>query len=339
MVQVDDPGSAPALRWGIVGAGFIAGKFVNAVTKHTASTVVAVGSRDAAKAERFAAEHGVSSSHTGYQALVEDPQVDAVYVATPHSYHLEHALLAIGAGKAVLIEKPIARSAAEAQQIADAARAAGVFAMEAMWTRFLPHMVVLRDVIARGELGDVVQMHADHGQKFAFDPTHRLYAPELAGGALLDLGVYPVSFVHNVLGEPERIAALGRLTETGVDGHVCLALGYPEHTQATVSTTLWALTGITATIAGTEARVDFAGPYLRPAALAVHRTDGSQWTFDGEVRNGFQYEVAEVARCVNEGRSESDVLTLADSIAVMRTLDEARRQVGVRYPGEALDDR
>src|SRR5665647_2722753 len=150
-VQVDDPAQAPPLRWGILGAGFIAGKFLNAVTKHTASTVVAVGSRDGAKARSFAEKNGIAGYREGYLALVEDPAVEAIYVATPHSHHLEHALLAITAGKPVLIEKPMARNAAEAQQIADAARDAGVFAMEAMWSRFLPHMVALREVLARGE--------------------------------------------------------------------------------------------------------------------------------------------------------------------------------------------
>src|SRR5690606_24464668 len=134
----------------------------------------------------------------------DDPEVDAVYVATPHSHHLEHALLAIAAGKPVLVEKPLTRNAAEGERLAAAAADARVFAMEAMWTRFLPHMAALRHLIRQGELGELVQMHADHGQAFPYDPTHRIYAPELAGGALLDLGVYPVSFVHDVLGEPEQ---------------------------------------------------------------------------------------------------------------------------------------
>jgi predicted dehydrogenase len=330
-----DPKTAPGLAWGVLGAGFIAGKFINAVTKHTASTVVAVGSRDAGKASRFAAEHGVEAWHEGYERLVGDPKVEAVYVATPHSFHEEHAMLALAAGKPVLIEKPMAMSAAQGERIAAAARKAGVFAMEAMWTRFLPQMVVLRELLEGGELGDIIHMHAEHGQRFEFDPNHRIYDPALGGGALLDLGVYPLSFIHDVLGAPNRVLAIGALTDTGVDGHSSLILEYGGRVQATSSTTLWALSGITAQIVGTDARVDFTGPFLRPTGMRVRRRDGSEWTFDGEVRNGFQFEVAEVSTAVREGRTESTVLPLDDSIAVLRTLDEARRQVGVIYPGES----
>lgn len=334
MATVRDPKSVPGLRWGILGAGFIAGKFVNAVTKHTLASVVAVGSRSRAKAETFASANNIPEAHEGYAALVADPAVEAVYVATPHSHHLEHALLAIGAGKPVLVEKPIARNAMEARRIAQAARAAGVFAMEAMWTRFLPHMQVMREILASSGIGDVIHVHAEHGQRFAFDAAHRLYDPALAGGALLDLGVYPLALVHDVLGAPERISAVGVLTETGVDGQATLALDYGGRRQASVSTTLWALSGIGATILGTEGRIEFGGPFLRPTQLKVVRPDGAEEVFDGRVPNGFQYEIAEVAACVEGGALESQTLPLADSIAVLETIDAAREQIGVRYPGE-----
>jgi predicted dehydrogenase len=335
---VRDPKSVPGLRWGIIGAGFIAGKFVNAVTKHTRATVVAVGSRSRDKADAFAAANDVPIAHDGYEALVADPTVDAVYVATPHSHHLEHALLAIAAGKPVLIEKPLARNAAEAREIAAAARAHGVFAMEAMWTRFLPHMEVMRDILATGRIGEVIHVHAEHGQRFPFDAAHRLYDPALAGGALLDLGVYPLALVHNIFGAPKSVSALGVLTETGVDGQATLALDYGGRRQASVSTTLWALSGISATIVGTDGRVEFEGPFLRPAELRVVHPDGTEDRFDGRVPNGFQYEIAEVAACVERGALESDTLPLADSIAVLETIDAARRQIGVWYPGEEPAD-
>jgi predicted dehydrogenase len=332
--MMENPMSAPRLRWGIIGAGFIAGKFVNAVTKHTQSDVVAVGSRSRERGTAFATANGIATVHEGYEGLVLDPSVDVVYIATPHSHHRDHALLAIAAGKPVLIEKPIARNAQEAREIAAAARAAGVFAMEAMWTRFLPHMVEMRSALAAGEIGEVLHVHAEHGQSFPFDANHRLYNPLLAGGALLDLGVYPLALVQDVLGVPERVLALGALTETGVDGQVTLALDHGKHRQASVNTTLWALTGISATIVGTAGRLEFDGVFLRPTGIVVHRTDGTTRSFDGQVPNGFQYQVAEVARCVAEGRLESAVLPLTDSIAVLETIDDARRQVGVRYPGE-----
>ena len=326
--EILDPLSAPGLRWGIIGAGFIAGKFANAVMKHTASTVVAVGSRDPDKGARFATANGIAEVHVGYEALVNDPSVEAVYVATPHSMHREHALLALAAGKPVLVEKPFAPSEEEGREVAVAARSAGLFAMEAMWTRFLPHMSALRDVIARGAIGEVVHVHADHGQYFPYQPEHRIYNPALAGGALLDLGVYPLSFVQDLLGNPRSVASIGAFAETGVDGHVSVLLDYPGRLQATVYTTLWGLTSIAARVTGTEGRIDVNGPFLRPASLSVTRRDGVRWDFAIEVQNGFQYEIAEFARCVAAGALESPVLPLEDTLGVIRIMDEVRRQIG-----------
>src|SRR5690606_8975411 len=225
-------------------------------------------------------------------------QVDAVYVASPHSEHLAHALLAIEAGKHVLVEKAFTRNGAEAQQLAEAARSKGVFLMEAMWTRFLPHVAALRDVIERGEIGEILMLSADHGQFFDFGPEHRLLNPALAGGALLDLGVYPVSFAHDLLGVPTAVHANGQLTETGVDGQVAISLEYEGRAQALLSTTLWAKTPTTAHISGTDGRIEVAGDFYRPTSFRVVRRDGSEWTFDRPVDGGFQFQAAEVARRV-----------------------------------------
>ncbi len=227
-----------------------------------------------------------------------------MYVATPHSHHHEHALLAIRAGKHVLVEKAFTRNEAEAVEVLDAAREAGVFVMEAMWTRFLPHVAALRGVIARGEIGDIVNLSADHGQWFPFDPEHRLYAPELAGGALLDLGVYPVSFAHDLLGAPSTVTAVGALTETGVDGQVSIVLGYGD-TQATLSTTLWSRTANTAVISGTAGRIEVEGTFYAPTSFRVVRHDGASWYYDGFSGEGKQYQAAEVARRVAAGETQS----------------------------------
>jgi len=331
-----DPRTAPSIRWGILGPGGIANTFAEAVTKHTRAQLVAVGSRDYTRAERFATKHGIPTTHEGYERLVADPQVEAVYVASPHSEHHEHALLAIEAGKHVLVEKAFTQSAAQATELAEAARAAGVFCMEAMWTRFLPHVAVLRGVIERGEIGDVVSLVADHGQCFDVPPEHRLLNPELAGGALLDLGVYPVSFAHDLLGVPTAVHANGRLTDTGVDGQVAISLEYPN-AQALLSTTLWSKTPTTAHISGTEGRIEVAGEFYRPTSVRVIRNDGSEWTFDRPVDGGFQFQAAEVARRVAEGATESPRITLDNSIEVMRTLDSIRSRIGVVYPGEQRD--
>ena len=333
--KVPDPRDAPAVRWGVLGAGNIAGSFSDGVREHTASSVVAVGSRDVTKAQLFADVHAPQArAHAGYEALVDDPDVDVVYVATPHSHHHEHALLAVRAGKHVLVEKAFTQDAAQAREVLDAAREAGVFVMEAMWTRFLPHVAALRGVIARGEIGRVVSVVADHGQFFPYTPEHRLYAAALAGGALLDLGVYPVSFAHDLLGAPETVTAVGALAGTGVDGQVGMVLGYPGGVQATLSTTLWARTANTAVISGTEGRIEVARTFYAPTSFTVERHDGTTWAYDGFRGEGKQYQAAEVARRVAAGETQSPRMSWDGSLEVMDTLDEVRRQVGVRYPGE-----
>ena len=335
MANIPDPRSAPPIRWGILGPGGIAGTFAWAAQQYTRSRIVAVGSRARERAEGFAARYGVDRAHGGYEALVGDPEVEAVYVATPHSEHREHALLAIEAGKHVLVEKAFTRSEREAQDVFEAADRQGVFVMEAMWTRHLPHVAELREVIASGEIGEVVGVFADHGQNMLhLPPTHRLHNPALAGGALLDLGVYPVSFALDLLGDPDRVTALGSLTQTGVDGQVTIGLGFGERAQARLHTTLWAKTPTTAVVFGTAGRIEGAGDFYRPNTFEVVDNAGNRRAGGAEAPDGFQYQIAEAARCIADGRRESDRMTWQGTLAVMRTLDEVRRQVGVRYPGE-----
>jgi predicted dehydrogenase len=334
MTLIAEPRTAPALRWGILGAGNIAGHFTDALHAETESRAVAVGSRNQDKAARWAAAHGVETVHGSYDALVDDPQVDVVYVATPHSEHREHALLAIAAGKHVLVEKAFTRNAAEAREVLDAARAAGVFVMEAMWTRFLPHVQALHQVIDSGEIGEVVAVFADHGQAFPLDPSSRLFAPKLAGGALLDLGVYPVSFAHDLLGAPRSVHAVGQLTDTGVDGQIGIVLDYGDRTQATLSTTLWAKTPTTAAITGTDGTITVEGSFYAPSRFTVTRRDGRVWTFDRPTPHGLQFEAAEVARRIAEGATESPRITWQQTLDVMTTMDTIREQIGLRYPRE-----
>lgn len=334
MTPVEDPRTAPPLRWGILGPGLIAHRFAREALHHTAQVITAVGSRSPGRAETFAREFDIETAHGDYESLVTDPEVDAIYVATPHSHHREHALLAIAAGKHVVVEKPITRNAREAHEVFEAARAAGVFVMEAMWMAFLPHILELKAVLGRGEIGEVVGVAADHGQMLNFGPAHRLLNPELAGGAILDLGVYPISFAHLVLGRPETTTAVGSLTETAVDGHATINLGYPSGTYALVDTTLWAATPCVAWIAGEHGRVFVERQFYHPTQFHVSRRDGTTWSFDGRVAGGFQFEIAEAARRIAEGSSESPLRTWRDTLEVMDVMDTARKQLGVVYPGE-----
>jgi predicted dehydrogenase len=334
LVEAPDPKTAPSIRWGIVGVGWMADQFANGVNAFTDSTVHAVSSRSLDKAQAFAASHSVAKAYGSVAELVADPDVDVIHIASPHSDHLANSLEAIAAGKNVLVEKPICRNAAEARVLIDAARAANVFVMEAMWTRYLPHMVELKRVIADGEIGEIVALSADHGQAFPFVPGSRWWEPSLAGGALLDLGIYPVAFAHDILGVPDSIIAAGQMTETNVDGQVSMILGYGSTTQASLQTTLWSVTPTVAAISGTRGRIEISENFYREASFRVIRPDGvREFPYTG-VPNGYAYEAAEVARRITAGEKQSPAMTPEMTLEVMATLDEVRRQIGLTYPGE-----
>jgi predicted dehydrogenase len=268
---------------------------------------------------------------------VADPQVQAVYVASPHSEHRDHALLAIAAGKHVLVEKAFTQNARQAQEVFDAAAAAGVVAMEAMWSRFLPHYDVIRQLLADGTLGDLVTLSADHGQSLNSDPAGRLLNPALAGGALLDLGVYPVSFASFVLGAPARIQATGTLAATGVDGQVSALFDYGSGAQALVNTTLFAKTPTTAAVSGTDLRIEIPGDFYMPQPVHLLDRDGNRRSWDANPllrHEGFAFEIAEFARVVADGRSHSELLPPGETVAILATIDALRAQVGARLPGD-----
>ena len=332
-----DPRSAPSLRWGILAPGGIGRAFVFAAHTHTDQRVVAVGSRSAERAQAFATEYGVARAHGSYQQLVEDPEVDAIYVASPVSEHHQHALLAIAAGKPVLVEKAFTQNATQAAAVFAAGAAAGVAVMEAMWSRFLPHYDVVRQLLADGALGDLVTLSADHGQYFDYDPAFRLFAPDLGGGALLDLGIYPISFASFVQGTPTAITAIGSTAKTGVDGQTSAVLQSDNGLQALIHTTLFAKTPTTASISGAAARIEIPGDFYMPQPIHLLDRRGERRTWDANPiprHEGFAYEIAEFARIVTEGRLEAELLPGSETIAILQTIDEIRRQVGVTLPGD-----
>ena len=336
IARTPDPAEAPPLGWGVLAPGRIAGAFVDALRTNTRQRLVAVGSRSADRAADFARTYGAERSYDSYEHLVADPDVDVVYVASPHSRHHAQALLAIAAGKHVLVEKAFCRNAVEAREVVQAARGAGVLVMEAMWTRFQPQTDVLRQLLADGVLGEVITVLADHGQSFAPDASGRLFNPALAGGALLDLGIYPLSFASFVLGEPDSVVAAGRLTDTGVDGQVSITLGKGA-AQSCLNTTLWARTPTRASISGTAARVELSGPFYAPGVLTLIGADDRQLVREPDTVSGHQglcYEAAHVAALVADGVFESPLLPAEETVAILSTIDEIRRQIGVSLPGE-----
>ncbi|ACQ78920.1 oxidoreductase domain protein [Beutenbergia cavernae DSM 12333] len=329
-----DPMDAPPLRWGILAPGGIAQNFARTVPEHTRASVIAVGSRSLERAESFATEFGIRRAYGSYSQLVEDDDVDAVYVASPHSEHRAHALLAIRAGKPVLVEKAFTRNAAEAREVFDAAEQAGLYAMEAMWSRFLPHYAAVREIVASGEIGDVVSVTAQHGQRLVFGPEHRLWNPALAGGAVLDLAVYPISFVHMLLGVPDEVLAVGSLSDLGVDEGETVLLRYGARTVAVAEATMLGAMPNTATITGTAGRVEIPRTFYVPNRVVVTPLDGEPRVVHGEAVGGFQFQAAEAARRIAAGELESPTLTWAATLEVMEIMDEVRRQLGVVYPGE-----
>ena len=314
------------IRWGLIGTGLISSAFAADLELTDSGTVAAVGSRRQTTAEEFGERFGVPNRHDSYEALVADPEVDAVYVGTPHPMHHEDALLALRAGKHVLVEKPFTMNAAEAEELVATARDAGLFLMEAMWARFVPQMVEVRRLLAEGALGEVVTVIADHGQWFAEDREFRLFAPELGGGALLDLGIYPVSFASMVLGTPDRVVALADPAFTGVDAQTSILLGHPGGAHAVLTCTLAAKGPTQAAIIGTEARIEIEGPFYAPSAFTLTPREGEPQRFEPPHQGrGMLYEADEVARCVGEGLLESPVLPLDETVAIMRTMDAVSR--------------
>jgi predicted dehydrogenase len=324
------------IRWGIIGTGKIASNFTGDLALLDDTAVVAVGSRQQQTADEFADRFDIPHRHASYDALVADPDVDAVYVSTPHPGHHAAARLAIEAGKAVLVEKPFTLNASQAEDLVAAARAKRTFLMEAMWTRFLPHMRRIRELLSSGVLGEIRTVTADHGQRFLPpDPTSRLYDPALGGGALLDLGIYPVSFASYVLGTPERVTAVSDPTETGVDAQTSIVLQYAGGEHAVLTTTLGASTANVATIVGTEGRIEIDRIWYQPTSFTLTLSSGETERFEEpRVGHGLRFEAAEVGRCLRSGQLESDVMSLEETLKVMATLDEVRRQIGLGYPGE-----
>jgi predicted dehydrogenase len=321
------------IRWGILATGWIAGIFASDLKLLPDAELAAVGSRSQESADRFGDEFGVARRHGSYAALVADPDVDVIYIATPHPGHYETTLAAIEAGKSVLVEKPFTMDADEAAKLIDAARARGVFVLEAMWTRFLPHMVRVREILAAGTLGDVVSVTAEHGQYFEHDAEHRIFAPALGGGALLDLGIYPLSFASMVLGTPRAVTAVSDPAFTGVDAQTSMILQYTGGAQAILTTTSYAATQNAAAINGTLARIEIDGTFYVPTTFRVISRDGEVLeTFDApDPGRGMQHQAAEVHRCLREGLLESPVLPLSETLSIMRTMDEVRRQIGLSY--------
>lgn len=322
------------IRWGIAATGRIADRFVTGLRQLDAADVVAVASRSPARADEFGARHGIGRRHGAYEALAADPDIDVVYVASTHARHEPDTLLFVAAGKAVLCEKPFALNRTQAGRMVAAARDQGVFLMEAMWSRFLPAYVALRDLLAEARVGTPLMVESDFGFRRPVDPTHRLFAPALGGGALLDLGIYPAQLASLVLGPPDRVSAQAHLGETGVDEWVAAVLHHPGGGLAVVKAAIRVGLGCTARISGSQGWIGLPAFMHAPDHLVVGGRGGVERVdaaFEGE---GLRFQAAEVHRCLRAGLTESPVMPLDETLSLAGTLDAVRAEIGLAYPGE-----
>jgi predicted dehydrogenase len=327
------------VRWGILATGKIATSFARDLALLDECELAAVGARRQESADAFAATHGAARAYGDYRSLVEDPEVDVVYVATPHSLHREHVELALRAGKAVLNEKAFTLDAAEAEQLVALAREKNLFLMEAMWTRCLPIMRRLQQLVGSGALGPVRQVRADLGSVVDKPPTDRLFDRALGASALLDMGIYPLTFACLFLGEPDEIAASARLSEQGVDLDLALSLGYAAGATASLTTTMTAWSPRTASVATDRGRIDLPSPFHHPRDVTWTPYDGSdalepQQIHEETIGVGYAHEALEVVRCLRSGETESPLVPLDETLSMMRLMDRIRGLIGVTYPGE-----
>lgn len=335
-----DPLDVPSLRWGVMGPGGIADKWVTTVLKNTNQQVVAVGSTNHERARAFAEKFGLARAHGSYDDLLADAEVDIVYISTRQHTHRENALQALAAGKHVLVEKPIATTAEDARAIRDAARASGKFAMEAMWTTYLPQSDIIRQLIADGVFGDIRLVQADFGMDLRH--VERLF--EINGGGVShDLGIYPTAFVSSFLGgEPLTISAIGDVTKDGVDSEILIRTSYASGANGYASSSMKSFSHTSAWVDGTHASLEVAHPFFIPSALTLftrelNPTAVAHWQDETGIteHQGLCYQAVAAAQFINEGLTESPWRDLDASIHDIETIAAARHQLGVYYPGES----
>ena len=320
--------------WGILGPGGIARAFAKDLTMISGHAIGAVGSRSFENAQKFSAAFG-GTAYGSYEELVADPTIDAVYVATPHPAHHDNVVLALNAGKPVLCEKPFSVNAKQAQSMIDAAARNKTALMEAMWARFLPHYAKVREIVDSGVLGPILSIHADHGQRLADQGIPRLIEPALAGGALLDLGIYPVSFAHMILGNPMHVTSQAVMTDKGVDAQTSMIFTYEDGAQAVLTTTMIEQTPCRAVVAGLHGWLEIDRTFYNPAEMRVVLNDGTVTEYSNNYTgHGLREQAETFKQLVLAGKLESEILTWKDTVDIMKTLDTVRAQIGLKYPFE-----
>jgi predicted dehydrogenase len=319
-------------NWGILGPGKIAEKFARAMADVPRANLYGIASRNRERAEAFAAAHKAEHIFESYEALVSSPEIDVIYVATPHSHHLEHSLLALQHGKAVLCEKPLGVNAKEVKEMQAYARQQNCFLMEAIWTRFHPNTLKCLEWIKSGEIGEPQYLRADFGFFTEYDPEWRLYNMDLAGGALLDIGIYPLFLAQLIFGKPQKIQSMAALAPTGADKWIDIQIAYPGDKLAHLNATVVADTNIEAEIYGSQKRIKIHNRWHNPSPISLYERETllKHETFPN--RLGYAYEIEEVIQCLDAGKKESDLLPHAFTLQLVETMDEIRQQCNIVYP-------
>jgi predicted dehydrogenase len=327
-----------AIRWGILGGGKIANKFANDLKLAEGAILNAIASRDEKRAAEFADKFSIPHVFHSYEAMVASDVVDVIYVATPHGFHHEHTLLCINHGKAVLCEKAFALNTRQAKEMIALAREKKIFLMEAFWTKFLPQFKKVREIIAEGTIGEIKWLQADFGFKAPDPPAQRLYDPALGGGALLDIGIYPVFLALTLLGKPQEIQATIVPYDTGVDEQCAVTFTYPGNVMAILSGSFAADTPVEAVIAGTKGRIQWRNRFHNSISKIELVDENDSVTVVDVFREkgyGYQFEARHVNECFQKGLIESPVMSHQDTLDLMETLDKIRVVAGIRYSVDA----
>ncbi len=323
-------------RWGILAPGNIAHKFAAGLQFVPGAKLHAIGSRDGVKARKFADQYQVPVSYGSYEALATDPEVDIIYIATPHVFHMENTLLCLKHGKAVLCEKPLAINSFQVETMIQSAKENNSFLMEALWSRFLPNINRAKELAQSGEIGIINHLEADFGFKAEYDPHSRLFDPALGGGALLDIGIYPLFFALYLFGEPTEVESEAKLAATGVDERCNVKLKFSGGETANLFFTVTESTPVEARIEGDRGEINLPNRWYQPVNLAITTEDGSEDIVPDFVGNGYNYQAVEVMNCLEEGRIESSKWSHNDSLQLMLLMDKIRGQCGIEYPADQI---
>lgn len=323
------------INWGILAPGHIAHKFASDLKVTPGANLMAVGSRDINRSKEFAKQFGADKAFGSYEDLAKAPEIDVIYIASPHTSHFEHTMLCLENGKNVLCEKPMAMNSRELEIMIKKAKEKNLFLMEAIWTLFLPSYRKFRELITDGTIGDIKFIQADFGLLAPENPSHRIRNKELGGGSLLDIGIYPVFLALDIAGIPEEISSKGILSKTGIDENCSMIFNYPsKNITANLFSTILSQTPVEALVCGTKGRVKLNSMWHIPTSVEIFVNGKTNVLSFKENDFGYKYEIAEVNKCISAGKKESEIFSLSSSSDLHRTLDTIRKQIKLEYPAD-----